>query len=127
MTKEQAKSELIEVLMNQVEQLSAMSKIELGDDVIQEIQHLKSIIDQKPLNPENFEDIHEYYEMVKKQRQRQALIEMMQGDEELGLYDLSREDVELILKTCENSPEPNEALKQEIKRYKEIINDPENK
>jgi len=119
MTPEQAKNELIEVLTNQVADLTMMSKIELGDDVIQEIQRLKSIIDQEPLNSEDFEDIHEYYEMVKKQRQRQALIEMMQGDEELGLYDLSREDVELILKTCENSPEPNEALKQAVKRYKD--------
>ena len=119
MTPEQAKDQLIEILTNQVEQLSAMSKIELGDDVIQEIQRLKSIIDQKPLNPEDFEDIHEYYEMEKKQ-QRQALIEMMQGDEELGLYDLSREDVELILKTCENSPEPNETLKNAVKKYKKL-------
>ena len=44
MTKDQAKSELIEVLMNQVEQLSIMSKIELGDDVIAEIVRLKEII-----------------------------------------------------------------------------------
>jgi hypothetical protein len=44
MSKEQAKSELIEVLMNQVEQLSIMSKIELGDDVIAEIVRLKEII-----------------------------------------------------------------------------------
>lgn len=119
MTREQAKDRLIEILTNQVEQLSAMSKIELGDDVTQEIQRLKSIIDQEPLNPEDFEDIHEYYEMEKKHQQRQALIEMMQGDEELGLYDLSREDVELILKTYENSPKPNEALKQAVKRYKD--------
>jgi CxxC motif-containing protein len=46
MTKEQAKSELIEVLMNQVEQLSMMSKIELGDDVIAEIARLKEIINE---------------------------------------------------------------------------------
>jgi hypothetical protein len=44
MSKEQAKSELIKVLMNQVEQLSIMSKIELGDDVIAEIVRLKEII-----------------------------------------------------------------------------------
>ena len=44
MTKEQAKSELIEVLMNQVEQLSTVSKIELGDDVIEEINRLQQMI-----------------------------------------------------------------------------------
>jgi hypothetical protein len=41
MNREQAKDQLIEVLMNQVEQLSTMSKIELGDDVIEEIKRLK--------------------------------------------------------------------------------------
>jgi hypothetical protein len=44
MTKEQAKDELIEVLMNQVADLTMMSKIELGDDVITEINRLKKII-----------------------------------------------------------------------------------
>ena len=46
MSKEEAKDALIEVLMNQVEQLSMMSKIELGDDVIEEIKRLKEIINQ---------------------------------------------------------------------------------
>jgi hypothetical protein len=44
MTKEEAKDALIEVLMNQVIDLSMMSKIELGDDVIAEIKRLKEII-----------------------------------------------------------------------------------
>ena len=47
MNKEQAKDALIEVLMNQVTDLIAMSKIELGDDVIAEITRLKEIIKQK--------------------------------------------------------------------------------
>jgi phospholipase C len=46
MTKEQAKDALIEVLMNQVMDLSMMSKIELGDDVIAEIRKLKEIINR---------------------------------------------------------------------------------
>jgi len=46
MTKDQAKSELIEVLMNQVADLTMMSKIELGDDVIAEIVRLKEIINE---------------------------------------------------------------------------------
>jgi len=45
MNKEQAKTELIQLLENQVVDLVAMSKIELGDDVIAEINRLKAIID----------------------------------------------------------------------------------
>jgi hypothetical protein len=44
MNKDQAKDKLIEVLMTQVVDLSMMSKIELGDDVIAEINRLKKII-----------------------------------------------------------------------------------
>ena len=45
--KEQAKDRLIEVLTNQVMDLSMMSKIELGDDVIEEIKRLREIINRK--------------------------------------------------------------------------------
>jgi hypothetical protein len=41
-----AQQQLIEVLMNQVIDLSMMSKIELGDDVIKEIKRLQEIINQ---------------------------------------------------------------------------------
>lgn len=44
MNKDQAKDELIKLLMNQVADLTMMSKIELGDDVIEEIKRLKIII-----------------------------------------------------------------------------------
>ena len=44
MTREQAMLELIAVLYDQVQQLTALSKIELGDDVIHEISRLKSAI-----------------------------------------------------------------------------------
>jgi hypothetical protein len=44
MTKEEAKTELIKLLENQVMDLVAMSKIELGDDVIAEIKRLRTII-----------------------------------------------------------------------------------
>lgn len=47
MTKEQVKDELIEVLMNQVTDLTMMSKIELGDDVIAEIKRLKGILNEQ--------------------------------------------------------------------------------
>jgi hypothetical protein len=46
MTKEEAKDELIKVLEDQVVDLSMMSKIELGDDVIAEIKRLKEIINE---------------------------------------------------------------------------------
>jgi len=41
-----AQQQLIEVLMNQVIDLSMISKIELGDDVIEEIKRLQEIINQ---------------------------------------------------------------------------------
>ena len=44
MSKEEAKDKLIEVLYSQVVDLTMMSKIELGDDVIAEIRRLKAII-----------------------------------------------------------------------------------
>ena len=46
MTKEEAKDALIELLFSQVIDLTLMSKIELGDDVIEEIKRLKSIINK---------------------------------------------------------------------------------
>ena len=47
MNKEEAKYKLIEILTNQVMDLTMMSKIELGDDVIEEIKRLKEIIKPK--------------------------------------------------------------------------------
>ena len=44
MDKQQAKDALIELLEGQVIDLTLMSKIELGDDVIEEIKRLKAII-----------------------------------------------------------------------------------
>jgi len=44
MNKEEAKDELIKVLHSQVMDLTMMSKIELGDDVIAEIKRLNEII-----------------------------------------------------------------------------------
>ena len=44
--KEQAKTDLINILESQVVDLTMMSKIELGDDVIAEIKRLKAIINE---------------------------------------------------------------------------------
>lgn len=46
MNKEQAKDELIKLLYSQIVDLTMMSKIELGDDVIEEIKRLKNIINE---------------------------------------------------------------------------------
>ena len=46
MNKEEAKDALIELLFNQVADLTIMSKIELGDDVIEEIKRLRAIINE---------------------------------------------------------------------------------
>ena len=48
MSKEEAKDKLIEVLYSQVIDLTIMSKIELGADVIAEIRRLKEIINEQP-------------------------------------------------------------------------------
>ena len=47
MSKEEAKDTLIELLYSQVVDLTMMSKIELGDDVIAEIKRLKEIINEQ--------------------------------------------------------------------------------
>ncbi len=47
MNKEEAKTQLIDLLENQIMDLTMMSKIELGDDVIAEIKRLKAIINEK--------------------------------------------------------------------------------
>lgn len=53
--------------------------------------------------------------IVDKDKQKQLIIEIMRGDEEFSLYDLSREDIEKIIKTCQDSPEPNSALRNAAK------------
>ena len=50
MTSKEAQAELINLLMNQVEQLSTVSKIELGDDVIEEINRLQEAIKQQMIH-----------------------------------------------------------------------------
>ena len=63
---------------------------------------------------EEIEDTKEYEVYGDKQRQRDALIEMMKNDQELGLYNepitLSEKDAEVFFNEIENPSEPNEAL-----------------
>jgi hypothetical protein len=79
------------------------------------------------------DDISEYipnsnkeYEVYgDKQRQKDALTEMMKNDQELGLYDepitLSEKDAEVFFNEIENPSEPNEALVDAAKKYKEQL------
>ena len=46
MTKEQIQQQLIELYENQIMDLTMMSKIELGDDVIAEIKRLKGLLNE---------------------------------------------------------------------------------
>jgi hypothetical protein len=46
MNKEEAKTQLIQLLENQIIDLATMSNIELGDDVIAEVKRLKEIINE---------------------------------------------------------------------------------
>lgn len=51
--KEVAKDSLIDLLYSQVVDLTMMSKIELGDDVISEIRRLRGIIDNETVSEES--------------------------------------------------------------------------
>ena len=60
-----------------------------------------------------------------KKSQREALVEMMQNDEELGLYDepipLSDKDVDVFVNEIETPSEPNEALIEAASQYDEDV------
>lgn len=51
MKRKHAKNELISLLLDQINQLTVLSKIELGDDVIEEIQRLQKIINKPKIKP----------------------------------------------------------------------------
>ncbi len=60
-----------------------------------------------------------------KEKQRETLVEMMRGDEELGLYDepilKSEKDAEVFFNEIENPSEPTESLKKAVKKYKKSL------
>jgi hypothetical protein len=51
-------------------------------------------------------------------RRRNLLIKMMRNDEELGLYDLSKDDHEFMVKIIKSNPKPNKELKRAAQKYK---------
>jgi hypothetical protein len=67
----------------------------------------------------------EYAVYGDKEKQKQALVDMMQTDEELGLYDepitLSEKDAEVFFNEIQNPSEPNQKLKDAAKRYSDEV------
>jgi hypothetical protein len=67
----------------------------------------------------------EYEVYGDKEKQKQALVDMMQNDEELGLYDepitLSEKDAEVFFNEIKNPSEPNETLVNAATQYNEDI------
>jgi hypothetical protein len=71
---------------------------------------------------------------IMKEQQKKHIIEMMQQDEDLGLYeeikledvfnDGKREDIKKFIDEINNPPEPNQALKDAAERYAEIYRCP---
>ncbi len=71
---------------------------------------------------------------IMKEQQKRHLIEIMQQDEDLGLYeeikledvfnDGKRENIKKFIDEINNSPEPNQALKDAAEKYAEIYRCP---
>ena len=75
------------------------------------------------------EDTKEYEVYGDKEKQKQALVDMMQYDAELGLYDepitLSEKDAEVFFNEIQNPSEANEVLVEASEKYKkELENHP---
>jgi hypothetical protein len=67
----------------------------------------------------------EYEVYGDKQKQKEALVEMMQNDEQLGLYNepttLSEKDAEIFFNEIEKPSEPNQKLKDAAQRYSDEV------
>jgi len=73
--------------------------------------------------PQN--EVKDYEVYGDKEKQREALVEIMKGDEELGLYDepilKSEKDAEVFFESIKKDSEPNETLKEAAKRYSDGV------
>jgi len=96
---------------------------------------IDAIIDDGGISEYISEKKKEYEVYGDKEKQREAIIEMMRGDEELGLYDepilQSEKDAEIFFNEIENPSEPNETLieaaqKYETEKKNEIDSTPKN-
>jgi hypothetical protein len=77
-------------------------------------------------NTEYIPNSNKEYEVYgDKQKQKDALTEMMKNDQELGLYDepitLSEKDAEVFFNEIETPSEPNEELINAAEKYKEEL------
>jgi hypothetical protein len=77
-------------------------------------------------NSEYIPNSNKEYEVYgDKEKQKQALVDMMQTDGELGLYNepitLSEKDAEVFFNEIQNSSEPNQKLKDAAKRYSDEV------
>jgi hypothetical protein len=77
-------------------------------------------------NSEYIPNSNKEYEVYgDKEKQKQTLVDMMQNDEELGLYNepitLSEKDAEVFFNEIENPSEPNETLVNAATQYNEDI------
>ena len=74
---------------------------------------------------EEIEDTKEYEVYGDKEKQKEAIVEMMQKDEELGLYDepilQSEKDAEIFFNETDNPPAPSEELIKAAEKYKEQL------
>jgi hypothetical protein len=75
---------------------------------------------------ENIPNSNKEYEVYgDKEKQKQALVDMMKNDQEMGLYDepitLSEKDAEVFFNEIENPSEPSEALIKAAEKYKEQL------
>ena len=73
-------------------------------------------------NSEYIPNSNKEYEVYgDKEKQKQALVDMMKNDEELGLYNepitLSEKDAEVFFNQIENASEPNETLVNAAEKY----------
>jgi hypothetical protein len=72
------------------------------------------------------DESHKEYEVYgDKEKQREAITEMMRLDEELGLYDepilKSKKDAEVFFESINKDSEPNETLKDAAQRYSDEV------
>ena len=95
MTKlEQKQAELIELLTNQVVDLSMMSKIELGNDVVEEYNKLVAEISQIKENYVSFvSEVEEFNKLMNKPNNYEPIIPKNKGEWEF-VYNFILEELE---------------------------------
>jgi hypothetical protein len=85
-------------------------KIDKGEDDVKKVIQKRELYGEEP---------------DEKETQKEALVEMMENDEELGLYDepitLSEKDAEVFFNEIGNPSEPNEELLKAASQYNEDV------